>query len=136
MDTVTQQASSSASVFEASTRDPQMGVTSAIAEVAKLLAKYADSEDVLVRMQLLTEVEALRRFVLVRGALLKAMQQTGSKGVSLGRELCDTLRGMIGEVPETMKNCSLQGARNMERDTRRAVASLAFIGSLDSSFVN
>lgn len=136
MDTVTQQASSSASVFEASTRDPQMGVTAAVAEVAKLLAKYAESEDVLVRMQLLTEVEALRRFVLVRGALLKAMQQTGAKGVSLGRELCDTLRGMIGEVPETMKNCSLQGARNMERDTRRAVASLAFIGSLDSSFVN
>ena len=136
MDTVTQQASSSASVFEASTRDPQMGVTAAVAEVAKLLAKYADSEDVLVRMQLLTEVEALRRFVLVRGALLKAMQQTGSKGVSLGRELCDTLRGMIGEVPETLKNCSLQGARNMERDTRRAVASLAFIGSLDNSFVS
>ena len=136
MDTVTQQASSSASVFEASTRDPQMGVSAAVAEVAKLLAKYAESEDVLVRMQLLTEVEALRRFVLVRGALLKAMQQTGSKGVSLGRELCDTLRGMIGEVPETLKNCSLQGARNMERDTRRAVASLAFIGSLDTSFVN
>lgn len=136
MDTVTHQASSSASVFEASTRDPQIGVTAAVVEVAKLLAKYAESEDVMVRMQLLTEVEALRRFVLVRGALLKAMQQTGSKGVSLGRELCDTLRGMIGEVPETMKNCSLQGARNMERDTRRAVASLAFIGSLDSSFVN
>lgn len=55
--------------------------------------------------------------------------------MSLGRELCDTLRGMIGEMPETMKTTSLQGARNMERDTRRAVASLAFIGSLDSSFV-
>ena len=86
-------------------------------------------------MQLLTEVEALRRFVLVRGALLKAMQQTGSNGKSIGRELCDSLRGMIGEVPELMKTCSLQGARNMERDTRRAVASLAFIGSLDSSFI-
>jgi hypothetical protein len=135
MDTVTTQASSSASVFEASTKDPQMGVTAAVAEVARLLKKYADSEDVLVRMQLLTEVEALRRFVLVRGALLKSMQQTGSKGVSLGRELCDTLRGMIGEAPDMAKSCSLQGARNMERDTRRAVASLAFIGSLDSSFV-
>ena len=112
-----------------------MGVTAAVAEVARLLKKYADSEDVLVRMQLLTEVEALRRFVLVRGALLKSMQQTGSKGVSLGRELCDTLRGMIGEAPDMAKSCSLQGARNMERDTRRAVASLAFIGSLDSSFV-
>lgn len=135
MDTLTQQASTSASVFEASTKDPQVGVAAAVSEVAKLLAKYSESEDVLVRMQLLTEVEALRRFVLVRGALLKALQQTGSKGKALGRELCDSLRGMIGEVPETMKSCSLQGARNMERDTRRAVASLAFIGSLDKSFV-
>ena len=135
MDTVTTNPSTSASVFEASTKDPQVGVTLAVAEVSKLLAKYTQAEDVLVRMQLLTEVEALRRFVLVRGALLKAMQQTGSNGKSIGRELCDSLRGMIGEVPELMKTCSLQGARNMERDTRRAVASLAFIGSLDSSFI-
>ena len=135
MDTVTTNPSTSASVFEASTKDPQVGVTLAVAEVSKLLAKYTQAEDVLVRMQLLTEVEALRRFVLVRGALLKAMQQTGSNGKSIGRELCDSLRGMIGEVPELVKTCSLQGARNMERDTRRAVASLAFIGSLDSSFI-
>ncbi len=135
MDTVTTNPSTSASVFEASTKDPQVGVTLAVAEVSKLLAKYTEAEDVLVRMQLLSEVEALRRFVLVRGALLKAMQQTGSNGKSIGRELCDSLRGMIGEVPELVKTCSLQGARNMERDTRRAVASLAFIGSLDSSFI-
>ena len=135
MDTVTTNPSTSASVFEASTKDPQVGVTLAVAEVSKLLAKYTQAEDVLVRMQLLTEVEALRRFVLVRGALLKAMQQTGSNGMSIGRELCDSLRGMIGDMPELVKTCSLQGARNMERDTRRAVASLAFIGSLDPSFV-
>ena len=135
MDTVTTNPSTSASVFEASTKDPQVGVTLAVAEVSKLLAKYTEAEDVLVRMQLLSEVEALRRFVLVRGALLKAMQQTGSNGKSIGRELCDSLRGMIGEVPELVKTCSLQVARNMERDTRRAVASLAFIGSLDSSFI-
>ncbi|PZF76875.1 hypothetical protein DK847_10435 [Aestuariivirga litoralis] len=136
MDIVTTQTSSSASVFDASMKDPQLGVSSAIAEVRRLLSKYAEQEDVMVRMQLLTEVEALRRFVLVRGALLRALKETGSKGVSLGRELCDSLRGMIGDAPDTVKSCSLQGARNMERDTRRAVASLAFIGSLDSSFVD
>ena len=135
MDTLTSQASTSASVFEASTKNPQVGVTAAVGEVAKLLAKYSENEDVTVRMQLLTEVEALRRFVLVRGALLAALKQTGNKGLTLGRELCDSLRGMIGEAPELAKSCSLQGARNMERDTRRAVASLAFIGSLDASFV-
>lgn len=136
MDTLTTQSSSSASVFEASTKDPSAGVAAAVSDVAKLLAKHDETQDQLVRMQLLTEVEALRRFVLVRGALLKAMQQTGAKGLSLGRELCDSLRTMIGETPEMAKSCSLQGARNMERDTRRAVASLAFIGSLDNSFVN
>ena len=135
MDTVTNQASSSASVFEASTKDPQLGVSSAVAEVSQLLTKYQASQEVADRMQLLTEVEALRRFVLVRRALLRALQQAGSKGTSMGRELCDSLRGMIGEAPEVVKTCSLQGARNMERDTRRAVASLAFIGSLDASFV-
>ena len=135
MDTLTTQASTSASVFEASTKDPASGVAAAVAEVARLLSKYAENEDVTVRMQLLTEVEALRRFVLVRGALLRALQQKGNKGLALGRELCVSLRGMIGEAPEIAKNCSLQGARNMERDTRRAVASLAFIGSLDASFV-
>jgi hypothetical protein len=103
--------------------------------VRKVLAKFTESQDVLDRMHLLTEVEALRRFVLVRGALLQSLQQTGSKGVSLGRELCDSLRGIIGEIPNVVKSCSLQGARNLERDTRRAVASLAFIGSLDAAFV-
>ena len=40
MDTITTQASSSASVFEASTKDPQMGVDAAVGEVGKLLAKF------------------------------------------------------------------------------------------------
>ena len=67
---------------------------------------------------------------------LGVRRQAARQQVMPNRELCDSLRGMIGEVPEMVKSCSLQGARNMERDTRRAVASLAFIGSLDSSFVN
>lgn len=135
MDTITAQSSSSASVFEASTTDPRAGVATAVAEVRRALAKFTESQDVLDRMQFLTEVEALRRFVLVRGALLQALQETGSSGVSLGREVCDSLRGMVGEVPDVVKRSSLQGARNLERDTRRAVASLAFIGSLDNAFV-
>ena len=135
MDTQTNQASSSASVFEASTGNPQHGVALAVAEVGRLLAKYTESHDTLDRMQLLTEVEALRRYVLVRGALLQALKQCGSKDLTLGRELCLSLRDMIGDVPELARTSSLQGARNVERDTRRAVASLAFVGSLDASFI-
>ncbi len=135
MDTQTQQTSSSASVFEASTANPQQGVAVAVAEVGRLLAKYTASQDTLDRMQLLTEVEGLRRFVLVRSALLQALQQPGSLDMSLGRELCLSLREMIGDVPELVKTTSLQGARNVERDTRRAIASLAFVGSLDPAFI-
>lgn len=135
MDTFTAKASTSASVFEASTKDPQIAVAVAADEVAKQLAKYTASQDVLDRMTLLTEVEALRRFVLVRSALLAALRRPGAtEGSTLGRDLCEALRGMIGELPDMVKSCSLQGARNMERDTRRAIASLAFIGSLDASF--
>ncbi len=134
MDTIIR--SSSTSVFETSTKDPQAAVGLAVAEVSRLLAKFLASQDVLDRMELLTEVEALRRFVLVRSTLVRAMREPGiSDERSIGKELCDLLRGMIGDVPELVKTCSLQGARNMERDTRRAIASLTFVGSLDPSFV-
>ena len=125
MDTVTTNPSTSASVFEASTKDPQVGVTLAVAEVSKLLAKYTEAEDVLVRMQLLSEVEALRRFVLVRGALLKAMQQTGSNGKSIGRELCDSLRGMIGEVPELVKTWPSSEASIRPSSNQQSIAGSA-----------
>jgi hypothetical protein len=87
-------------------------------------------------MAVLTEIEALRRFVLVRGALIKSLRQPGrTDGRPLGKLICEALQGMIGDVPNLVKACSLQGARNMERDTRRAIASLNFIGSLDPTFV-
>ena len=134
MDTLTT-TTPTASVFEASTKNPQAAVGTAVAEVARLLAKFKESQDIVDRMNLLTEIEALRRFVLVRGALVKALQQLSlGDARNLGKELCDTLRAMIGEMPELVKSCSLQGARNMERDTRRAIASLGFVGSLDASF--
>lgn len=135
MDSITR-TTTSGSVFEASTKDPQAAVACSVAEVAKLLAKYKASQDILDRMTLLTEVEALRRFVLVRSALLRALRGPGATDdLSIGQELCNVLRGMVAEQPDLVKSCSLQGARNMERDSRRAVASLTFIGSLDPSFV-
>ena len=87
-------------------------------------------------MALLTEIEALRRFVLVRGTLVKGLLQPGrADSRPMGLQLCELLQGLIGDVPNLVKSCSLQGARNMERDTRRAIASLNFIGSLNPAFV-
>jgi|688.fasta_scaffold954660_1 hypothetical protein len=136
MDTVNGRVNTSSSVFEASTKDPLIAITTALEDIEKLLAAYRKSEDVLDRMAVLTEIEALRRFVLVRGALIKSLRQPGrTDGRPLGKLICEALQGMIGDVPNLVKACSLQGARNMERDTRRAIASLNFIGSLDPTFV-
>ena len=136
MDTVNGRVNTSSSVFEASTKDPLIAITTALEDIEKLLAAYRKSEDVLDRMAVLTEIEALRRFVLVRGALIKSLRQPcRTDGRPLGKLICEALQGMIGDVPNLVKACSLQGARNMERDTRRAIASLNFIGSLDPTFV-
>jgi hypothetical protein len=136
MDTVNGRTSTSASVFEASSKEPQAAVAAAIEEIERLLGIYKTSGDVLDRMDVLTEVEALRRFVLVRGALIKGLRQPGRQDSRpIGRQICEALQGMIGDVPNLVKVCSLQGARNVERDTRRAIASLNFIGSLDPSFL-
>lgn len=136
MDTVNGRSSSSASVFEASTKDPIIAIAAAIDDIERLLEVYRKSGDVLDRMEVLTEIEALRRFVLVRGALIKSLNRPGRQdGRPVGRQICEALQGMIGDVPNLVKTCSLQGARNMERDTRRAIASLNFIGSLDPAFL-
>ena len=136
MDTINSRAPSSASVFEASSKDPQLAIAYAIEEIDVILTKYRESNDVMDRMVLLTEIEALRRFVLVRGALVKGLLKPGrADSRPMGQQLCEVLQSMIGDVPNLVKSCSLQGARNMERDTRRAIASLNFIGSLNPAFV-
>ncbi|WP_421694862.1 hypothetical protein [Aestuariivirga sp.] len=136
MDSIAARATTNASAFSTSTANPQIAVVYAMAELENLLEKFLATGDVADRMLLLTKVEDLRRYVLVRSALVKGLQKPArADGSSLGKALCDTLRLIIGDVPKLVKTNSLQGARNMERDTRRAIASLTFIGSLDPSFV-
>ena len=136
MDTINTRAPSSASVFEASSQDPKIAIAVAIDEIDTLLAKYRESNDVLDRMALLTEIEGLRRFVLVRTPLLKGLSEPGrTDSRPMGQQICEALQGMIGDVPSLVKVCSLQGARNLERDTRRAIASLNYVGALNPAFI-
>ena len=136
MDTVNQRVSSSASVFEASTKNPRPAIASALDDIESMLGVYNQTGDVLDRMAVLTEIEALRRFVLVRTDLINCLRQSGQRDPrAMGKQICEALQSMIGDVPNLVKECSLQGARNMERDTRRAIASLNFLGSLDPAFL-
>lgn len=136
MDTINGGASFGASVFQTAAQDPKTAIVYALSEVEDLLARYLLSGDVQDRMALLTEVEGLRRYVLVRGALVAGLRKAArSDGSTLGFLLRETLQAMIGDAPKQTRSTSLQGARNVERDTRRAVASLAFLASLNPSFV-
>ncbi|MFM8745980.1 MAG: hypothetical protein ACKOED_04855 [Aestuariivirga sp.] len=136
MDSLNHRVSSSGSVFEASTKNPRPAIAAALDDIEALLVVYNKTGDVLDRMELLTEIEGLRRFVLVRGDLINCLRQPGQRNPRvMGKQICEALQAMIGDVPTLVKECSLQGARNMERDTRRSIASLNFLGSLDPSFL-
>ena len=124
------------SIFDAPTHDPQLAVNLALDDIEETAARYAASGDALDGLLLLNDIEGLRRFVLVRKTLAVALARPGRLDAPLlGRVLCEALHRMIGDVPSLVKSCTRQGACHMERDTRRAIACLNFLGSMDPRFL-
>lgn len=124
------------SIFDAPTDDPQVAVSLALEDIEEAAARFAASGDPLDAIPLLNEIEGLRRFVLVRRTLGLALARPGRLDAPmLGRTLCEALHRMIGDVPSLVKACTQQGACSMERDTRRAIACLNFLGSMDARFL-
>lgn len=136
MDLISPLPASSASVFEASDHDPDIATAAAMADIDILLTRYRRYQDAADGLALLSEIEALRRFVLAQPSLKRALARPrrGDRR-PMGQHIGDALKTMIGDVPKLVRSYSLQGARNLERDTRRAIASLMFIGKLDSNFI-
>jgi hypothetical protein len=124
------------SIFDAPTDDPLAAVSLALSDVEDAAIRYAASRDVLEGLMLLNEIEGLRRFVLVRATLARGLARRGGNGApTLGRMLCEALHHMIGDVPSLVNSCMRGGNPSMERDTRRAIAGLNFLGSLDPDFL-
>ena len=124
------------SIFDAPTDDPLQAVSLGLADVEDAALRYGASRDVLDGLLLLNEIEGLRRFVLVRATLARALARSGANGApTLGRTLCEALHHMIGDVPTLARTCMSGGTPSMERDTRRAIAGLNFLGSLDPDFL-
>lgn len=123
------------SIFDAPTDNPQAAVAFALEDLAEAAVSYARSGDPLEGLLLLNDIEGLRRFVLVRRTLAVALAQEDGTGTAIGRRLCEALYRMIGDVPQLVASCSRQGHQFMERDTRRAIACLNFLGSLDIGFL-
>jgi hypothetical protein len=127
---------SGATIFDVPADEPRTAIAEALERTGEAHRQYRRSKDMLDAGALLDEIEGLRRFVLVRATLARCLsERPAQRAVPLGRELCEALEGMIGDVPSLVEACSRNGEYRMERDTRRAIACLFFLGSLDPQFL-
>ena len=109
-------------IFDAPGDDPRLSVAGAMAGLDATA--------------LLDAIEGLRRFVLVRATLAGVLSEPLRPGAEpVGRQLCEALHAMIGDVPGLVAACTRDGRYRMERDTRRAIACLNFLGSLNHRFI-
>jgi hypothetical protein len=123
-------------IFDAPGDDPGLAIAEALSEIDGVASQYRRSNDMLDAIALLDGIEGLRRFVLVRATLASGLSAPSRDGEApMGRQLCEALHGMIGDVPSLVESCTRQVPYRMERDTRRAIACLFFLGSLDPRFV-
>jgi hypothetical protein len=127
---------SGTTIFDVNRKAPQFAIACAIQELERLLAKYNRASGPENQANLLDEIERLRRFVLVRASLARAFAATTRRdNRSMGRQLCDALHTMIGDVPLFVKTHASPGAPAMDRDSFRIIACLNFLGSLDADFL-
>jgi hypothetical protein len=125
-----------ATIFDAPTNDPRMAISLALDEVDDAARRYRISQTPEDGTAFLDSIENLRRFVLVRRTLAEALAKPGSEGeTALGAQLCAALQRMIGDVPSLVSACTRQKEATMDRDMRRAIACLFFLGSLDPGFI-
>lgn len=123
-------------IFDVNRKAPQFAIACAIQELERQLARYQSSRGADGASGLLDEIECLRRFVLVRASLAKGLAKTSRRdNRTVGRQLCDVLHAMIGDVPRFVATYSAPGAPIMERDSFRVIACLNFLGSLDPEFL-
>ncbi len=126
-----------ATIFDAWSGNPSNVIARDIVRANGAERKYRQSKNMLDATALLDSIENLRRFVLVRATLAKVLARPSrrSGGAPIGKQLGETLHAIIGDVPSLVESCTAQGHCRMERDMRRAIACLIFLGSLDPDFI-
>jgi hypothetical protein len=123
-------------IFDAPTDDPPMAIALALDTVEDAARRYRLGNSPEDGTALLNAIEDLRRFVLVRRTLARSLARRGTDGgAPLGHQLCAALGHMIGDVPRLVEASLRPREANMDRDMRRAIACLFFLGSLDPAFL-
>jgi hypothetical protein len=123
-------------IFDSADFDPRRQIAEAVEaiDIASTAFRHSRAEED--QTALLDRIEDLRRFVLVRASLARRLKQPMREGAPpAGREICSMLNEIIGDVPSLVKACEHNGRYRMERDTRRAISSLFFLGTLDPNFI-
>jgi hypothetical protein len=125
-----------ATIFDAWGDNPSGAIAGELAKINGAERKFRQSNDEENATALLDSIENLRRFVLVRRTLAQVLSRPSRRGGEpIGRQICEALHEMIGDVPKLVEQSTAQGNYRMERDTRRAIACLIFLGSLDPQFI-
>lgn len=128
--------SDNTTIFGVSLERPQDEIACAVDAIETHLSAYHKHSRDNQRTLLLDEIERLRRFVLVRASLARGLAKAGGRDARMvGRQLCDALHAMIGDVPAFVATHSAPNAPVMERDTFRVIACLNFLGSLNPAFL-
>ena len=123
-------------IFDAGEEDLALAIAGDVAAIETAARRYDETRDIVDASTLLDSIEHLRRFVLLRQTLAKGLAKPARPGgAPRGKQICEILHGLIGDVPSLVKACTQNGNYRMERDTRRAIACLCFLGSLDPQFI-
>lgn len=123
-------------IFDARVQDPVRAIAADVAAIDSAARRYGETRDLADASTLLDSIENLRRFVLLRRTLATGLARPArSGGTSRGNYICRLLHGLIHDVPSLVQSSTQNGNYRMERDTRRAIACLCFLGSLDPQFI-
>jgi hypothetical protein len=139
MDTIERDLKRHDVLFHDGSGDAAVSVGDALKRLERVLHAYErnDEADGATAKELLSEIERLRRFVMVRGALKAGLYTRKAEGEeTLGRRLSETLFSMIvrnagGDVVMTRPE-----RLALDRTSRRAIGCLTYLGSIDARFVS
>ena len=114
-------------------------VSADLKRLERILMAYHHDDDAggATAQVLFSEIENLRRFVMVPGALRDGLNAyPAGQSAPLGRRLGDTLYAMIERIAGGSLIITKTERLALDRTSRRAFGCLAYLGSIDPSFIN
>ncbi len=123
----------------AADRNAIPSVSADLKRLERVLLAYSKDTDAggATAQVLLSEIENLRRFVMVPGTLREGLNSAAADHLApLGRRLGDTLYAMISRIASGSLIITKSERLALDRTSRRAIGCLTYLGSIDPAFVS